>query len=201
MVATELTVGQAVEEIEKDAVFYNQSGGGVTFSGGEPLMQPESLRDILRACREREIHTAVDTNGYADSETLLRISDDVDLFLYDLKIMDSEKHERYTGVSNSMILENLRMLSERGRRAVVRFSLIPGINDDAGNIRDLGSFTSSLGTVESLHILPYHRAGVEKARRLATQGKPFVSEPPSLESLRSVEDQLRGFGLEVTIGG
>jgi pyruvate formate lyase activating enzyme len=196
-----MTPGQVMEVLEKDRVFYEESGGGVTFSGGEPLMQQEFLHDILRTCRQHGIHTVVDTSGYTEPDTLLRVSDDVDMFLYDLKIMNDDAHKKYTGVSNEPILENLRLLSEHGSEAVVRLSLIPNVNDDVGNIGELGAFVASLKNVGAVHILPYHRAGISKAKRLGESGEIFENVPPSSDILSSVENRLRGFGLEVWVGG
>jgi pyruvate formate lyase activating enzyme len=196
-----MAAGDVMDVIKRDRVFYEESGGGVSFSGGEPLMQPEFLHDILRACKEEKIHTVVDSAGYADSDTLLGISDDVDLFLYDLKIMNDDVHKKYTGVSNRPILENLSLLSKRGRPVVIRFSLIPGVNDDDDNIRALGAFAASLERASAVHILPYHRAGIAKARRLGETGEIFEHVPPSADILGTVAKQLRGFGLEVRIGG
>ena len=121
--------------IEKDIPFYDQSGGGATFSGGEPLAQAGFLMLLLQGCSEREIHRAVDTTGYAPTDTIARVSRLTDLFLYDLKLMDPEKHRRFTGRSNRLILSNLTALSSSGAQIVIRIPLIPGINDDADNLR------------------------------------------------------------------
>ena len=164
-------------------------------------MQPDFLHTMLRACREREIHTAVDTSGYVGPETLSSISDDVDLFLYDLKLMDDGRHQEFTGHSNTQILDNLRMLSHLGKAVVVRYTLIPGVNDQGREVRELGTFLSSLDNVRRLDILPYHRAGIEKYRRLYRDRKPFETQPPSPEEVRSVAAGLARFGLEVQVGG
>ena len=201
MIGREATVTEVMQEVEKDIVFYDESGGGVTFSGGEPLMQPDFLLAALQACRRDNIHTAVDTSGYGDPAGLVRIADEVDLFLWDLKIMDEGKHRDLTGVSNGPILENLQMLSHNGKPTVVRFSLIPGINDDDENLRRLGEFTSTLRNVIRIDILPYHRAWVDKYRRLGRTGDPFGNRPPSEEVLRAAGDRLAGLGLRTHIGG
>jgi len=183
-------------------VFYDESGGGVTFSGGEPLMQPDFLHSLLKACKQLGIHKAVDTCGYADSDIFLRISKNVDLLLYDLKVINDEKHMRFTGVSNKLILGNLQKLSRNGQRITVRFPLIPGINDDEEDILELGTFVSSLSNVKELNILPYHKGGFEKFERLKKpQDSLFVSHPPSVERLSDIEKELEGFGLRIQIGG
>ena len=201
LIGREMTVAQVMQEVEKDIVVYDQSGGGVTFSGGEPLMQPDFLLAALQACRRHSIHTAVDTSGYGDTATLMRIAGDVDLFLWDLKIMDEERHRDLTGVPNSRILENLQKLSRNGKPVVVRITLIPGINDDDENLSRLGEFTSGLENVTRIDILPYHRAWVDKYKRLHGTAEPFDGRPPSGEALRAAGDRLAGLGLKTHIGG
>ena len=202
LVGEKMTVTQVIKEIEKDMIFYDQSGGGVTFSGGEPLMQPHFLYSLLKTCKELGIHTAVDTCGFANSEVLLKISKHVDLILFDLKVIDDEKHVKFTGVSNKSILENLKKLSGCGRKIIVRFALIPSVNDDEKDILELGAFVSSLKSVKELSILPYHKAGVEKFKRLRKQKNSlFISSPPSDEKLSEIERKLKNFGLKIQTGG
>lgn len=201
LVGKKMTVTQVIKEIEKDMVFYDESSGGVTFSGGEPLMQPYFLHSLLKACKELGIHTAVDTCGYVNSEVLLKISKHVDLFLYDLKVINEEKHMKFTGVSSKLILENLKKLSQSEQKIIVRFPLVPGVNDDEKDILALGAFVSSLKNIRELSILPYHKAGVEKFKRLE---KPadlfFIKHPPSAETLSEIETKLKDFGLKIQIG-
>lgn len=202
MVGKSMTVSQVMDEIAKDTLFYDESGGGVTFSGGEPLMQPDFLHSLLETCKEQGINTAVETCGYADSAILLRIGEHVDLFMYDLKVISDKKHVKFTGVSNRRILENLKMLSQTGQEIVVRFPLVPGVNDNEEDLLELGSFVSSLKNIRELNILPYHKAGVEKFNRLVKpKDSPFVSDPPSAEELSEIENKLKAFGLKIKIGG
>ena len=202
LVAKSMSVEEVMHEIEKDMVFYEESGGGVTFSGGEPLMQPDFLYSLLKACNEKGIHTALDTCGYAKKEVLLKISENVDLFLYDLKIIDEEKHIEFTGVSNELILENLRELSRLGKKIIVRFPLIPGINDNETDIMEIGKFVSSIKNVNELDILPYHKAGSEKIKRLTNpQVLKFIYNLPSKEKTSEIEEKLKSFGLKIKIGG
>lgn len=201
------TVGKAVTkdnilaEIEKDVVFYDQSSGGVTFSGGEPLLQGNFLLDLLRCCQEREIHTAVDTTGFGDTKSLLQIASHVDLFLYDLKMMDEEKHKMYTGVSNYIILKNLQELSQIHNHIIVRLPLIPKINDDENNIKRTGEYLASLKNIKKVHILPYHNTGLDKYKRLHKEYKLRETKTPSNERITTVKKQLVDFGLQVQIGG
>lgn len=202
LVGKRMSVSELVKEIEKDVVFYDESGGGVTFSGGEPLMQPDFLRSLLKACKEEALHTVVDTCGYADSRILLDISRFADLFLYDVKVIDEIKHIELTGVSNKLILDNARKLSSTGRDVIVRFPLIPSVNDEETDILELGAFVSSLRNVKKLDLLPYHKAGIGKAERLKKQEESsFVGRPPSAERLSEIGKTLADFGLEVQVGG
>jgi len=201
MVGRQVTVAEVTAEIEKDIVFYDESGGGVTFSGGEPLMQPGFLYALLQSCQEREIHTAVDTSGLAAWKTLQRISEKVDLFLYDLKLMDDEKHRQFTGVSNGLILSNLAALASQGNAITVRVPIVPGINDDDENISRIGEFAASLARVPSISILPYHQAGVDKYARLHKMYALPATQSPSDERVAEVAKTLQAFGLSVRIGG
>jgi len=201
IVGREVTVAQVLEELERDTVFYDESGGGVTISGGEPLMQPAFLATLLRGCKGRGFHTTVDTSGFASPEVLAGVRKDVDLFLYDLKLMDDERHRRFTGVSNELILENLRMLSTEGHSLIVRIPIIPGINDDDENIRDMGRFAASLPQPYPIDLLPYHRAGMDKYGRLGQEYRLPEVRPPSERRMGEIADILNSFGLKVTIGG
>ena len=197
----EMTVAQVMTEIERDVPFYDESGGGVTFSGGEPLFQLDFLRALLRACKEKEIHTALDTCGFAPWETLDDIREYVDLFLYDLKLIDDAKHRKFTGVSNELILRNLQMLSERGHDIFLRVPIVPGINDDDENIRQTGTFAAALPHLNRVDILPYHHAAVEKYKRLKKIYGLSEIRRPSDERIVEIGQTLEGFGLQVKKGG
>lgn len=201
IVGREVTVDEVMKEIEQDIVFYDESSGGATFSGGEPLSQPEFLDALLEACEAQGIHTAVDTSGHANFETVRRIRGKTGLFLYDLKLIDREKHRAFTGVSNEGILENLRELSDQGADVILRVPLIPGVNDDEASLSDIGAFAASLKHRHPVDLLPYHTAGMEKYKRLnRTYLLPEVA-PPSKERLAHAAGILRGSGLEVKIRG
>ena len=195
-----MTAAKVMAEVERDIIFYDQSGGGVTFSGGEPLAQAGFLLELLAGCREREIHATVDTTGYSPLDKLLQVSEFTNLFLYDLKVMDQELHRRYTGVSNRLVLDNLRELASRRKNIVIRVPVIPGINDDHGNITDTGRFVSSLPGVNKVQILPYHRAGREKYRRLGLEYNLSGLRPPGDALMDNIAVNLRKFGLEVQVG-
>lgn len=201
IVGREVTPAQVMAQIEQDIPFYDESGGGVTFSGGEPLLQQDFLLALLRACQEQEIHTAVDTCGFAPWEVLDQIRAYVDLFLYDLKLMDDAKHRKLTGVSSELILRNLQMLSERGHDIFLRVPIVPGVNDDDENIRQIGTFAAGLPHLNRVDILPYHRAASNKYERLNRVYELPETRPPSNERLAEIAHILRGLGLHVKIGG
>jgi pyruvate formate lyase activating enzyme len=192
---------EIMDIVKRDISFYKQSGGGVTFSGGEPLMQPNFLFECLRLCGREGIHRAVDTSGYAALEIIKQIAPETDLFLYDLKFMDPDKHRHFTGVSNPLILANLKYLARSGARVTVRFPLIPGINDDDENIDLVGMFLRVLPEIETVYILPYHRHQETKYVLLDMEYKAKEIQLPTPEDLSRVKKRLEGFGLKVDIGG
>ncbi len=183
-------VDELVADLLEDRLFFDESGGGVTFSGGEPLAQPEFLAAALDACRRQGLRTAVDTSGFCRREDLLDMAGRTDLFLYDLKHMDEDRHRELTGVSNRRILDNLRALAHVRAHALIgsrardrdlplvkardaahdaiwiRVPLIPGVNDDAANLEATARFVRSLPGVHRLHLLPYHVHGIDKRDRL-----------------------------------
>jgi pyruvate formate lyase activating enzyme len=156
LVGRVVTVPELLGQIERDVVFYDQSGGGVTLTGGEPLMQPCFTIELLRACQEHGIHTAVDTSGYAAWKFVAETAQHTDLFLYDLKLMDDERHRKFTGVSNRLILSNLQSLSAGEAQVIVRIPLIPGVNDDEQNLSLMQQFLSGLPRLAGVEVLPYH---------------------------------------------
>jgi len=194
-------VEHLVEIIEKDVLFYDESGGGVTFSGGEPLMQAQFLLQLLVACGRRNIHRAVDTTGYADSDTILAVARHTELILFDLKLMDPQKHQKYTGVSNRKILDNLVNLARRNAEIIIRIPLIPGVNDDEHNIDQTGAFIESLNGVRRVDLLPYHDAARNKYQKLNNIGCPTNFQIPSAEQLQKTINRLESYGLQVRLGG
>lgn len=197
LVGREITVAALLREVERDTPFHDASGGGVTFSGGEPLLQPEFLAEALRACREREIHTVVDTCGYAPWEAFERLWQDVQLFLYDLKLMDDARHRSATGASNAPILRNLRSLSERGAAIRIRLPLIPGVNDDEENLHRLGAFLASLPRRHPVELLGYHDIAGAKYAALARLYPLADTRPPTPEALEAARRTLEACGAEV----
>ena len=155
----------------------------------------------MQECRKKNIHTVVDTTGFTSPQILERVSKFVDLFLFDLKTLDDEKHREFTGVSNGQILENLRHLADLGKEVIVRIPIIPGVNDDPSEIRASGSFVSSLGNVREIHLLPYHTTGLEKYHRLGMEYEMHDTLPPSADDLSVIVKELRNYVPSVCIGG
>ncbi len=201
VVGREMTVEDLVKEIERDRIFYEQSGGGATFSGGDPLAQPAFLEELLGALRGRGIHTAVDISGFAPAPLLERIAAKTDLVLYDLKIMDGTKHRELTGVSNEPILENLRRLAANGTEVWVRIPLMAGLNDGQDNIDGSIAFLKTLKKIKKIGLLPYHSGGNEKARRLGKESRTKTFEAPSEERFIAIEAAFRDAGFDVQKGG
>jgi len=192
-----INVDELMAKIERDVPFFDQSGGGVTFSGGEPLLQHEFLLTLLRQCKERDIHTTLDTSGYCSSEIMKQLQPLVDLFLYDLKLIDDGRHIKHTQVSNRPILKNLQLLSTSEQHLIVRIPLIPGINDDADNLRGTGEFLAQLPHLDGVELMGYHEIGVEKYASLGKDYRLHEIQPPSNNSLINATEILKSFGLSV----
>jgi len=193
-------IGDVLAEIEADRVFYETSGGGVTFSGGEPLAQPEFLRALVTECRRRDLATAVDTSCHAPWEAIGPLVALVDLWLCDVKHADPAEHERLTGVGNARLLANLRRLAEADAPMRIRVPIVPGTNDDAANLDATGRLLADLPAEAEVDVLPYHAGGGAKAARLGQDPWPRL-QTPAPEHLTECADRLRAFGLTVRIGG
>ena len=194
-------VSRLMAEIEKDRIFYDDSGGGVTFSGGEPLSRPELLFRLRDQCREREIHTCVDTSGYADAKFLLTVAEKTDLILYDIKLMDATAHEALIGKPVFPVLDNLRLLSDLKAKVCMRFPLIPEMTDTPANINGVVSFLMDRTIFRNIHILPFHKAGEGKYAALELKNPMKDIRPPSPERVANVKEEFESHGFQVTIGG
>jgi pyruvate formate lyase activating enzyme len=195
------SVGELVDVVERDRIFFDRSGGGVTFSGGEPLAQSEFLMGCLRECRQRGLHTTVDTCGLAPPESLLEVARLCDLVLYDLKHMDPVRHRSETGSDNRLILDNLGALSESDVEVWIRVPLIPGFNDDAANIEATGAFIEGLHRRHRVFVLPYHGTAAGKHLRLEETADRIGPRSPGVEAIGEVTESLTRHNLDVTIGG
>ena len=196
-----VTVEALMEIIEKDTLFYDQSQGGVTFSGGDPLMQPEFLLAVLNNCGRLNIHRAVDTAGHCSPRTLLEIAAHTDLFLYDLKHMDSQQHKAMTGVSNERVLSNLTLLDSLDVEVNVRVPVVEGINSDDHNIERTGRFLSELTSVKKVSLLPCHAMAQGKYGCLGLDHGAAPIEKPTQTTLQAITRRLERFGLQVKTGG
>ena len=200
MCGTDYVVEDLLERLLKDKPFYENSGGGVTISGGEPLSQPEFVFQLLKRLKDCGIHTALDTSGYAPYEILERVMPYTDLFLYDLKHMDSEQHKIVVGVPNERILDNASRIARTGGKMQIRIPIIPDFNDSEDSIRKIGIFCRSLGeAVTVVQLLPYHNLGVMKYLRLDDSKIVLEADPPSDEKIRSLKESLENLGLPVTV--
>lgn len=197
---TDYTPEEILTRVCKDIPFYENSGGGVTFSGGEPLCQPEFLQKVLEALRERGVHTAIDTTGHVEWSVIESVLPYTDLFLFDLKHMDSEQHRIATGVGNDLILDNAQKIAESGGKMQIRIPVIPEFNDSEENMREAGLFCKSLGpAVTIIQLLPYHNLGVMKYQRIDDSRLVLEAEPPSDGKIHSLKELLEQMGLPVTV--
>jgi pyruvate formate lyase activating enzyme len=201
IVGREMSVEEVLSEVEKDKIFYDQSGGGVTLSGGDPFVQSAFAEALLDACRSRGISAAVDTAGFSRNGVLDRVASKAGLILYDLKCMDDARHKELTGVSNVPIIENLKRLAAGRTEVWVRIPLVSGVNDDDDNIRRTIALLKSLKTVRRVGILPYHSGGLEKARRIGRESHFRKFETPSEERIAAVAAAFGEEGFEVRRGG
>jgi pyruvate formate lyase activating enzyme len=200
-VGREIAVVEVMEEIEKDVIFYDDSGGGVTFSGGEPLMQPEFLISLLTTCRNKEIHSAIDTSGFAPAEPLVTAAALADLILFDLKLIDERRHRQYTGVSNRQILDNLARISKIDTPVRLRFPVIPGITDFPENLEGIARIAGSSDRIEGIDLLPFHRIAGRKYSRLGLENRLQEIAPPSESRIAAVRKHFETSGFHVSIGG
>jgi pyruvate formate lyase activating enzyme len=187
--------------VKRDVVFFDESGGGVTLSGGEPLFQPSFAAAFLAQCQARRIHTALDTCGFAPWEDLKRVAQHADLILYDLKILSDSRHRRWTGHSNALILDNLTRLDALGKPVWIRIPFILEMHDDPDELSRLGAFIANLNCVEAVHLLPYHRTGEAKRQQLERSGTPKLDVPDERAVAAAGERLTRAAGQAVVIGG
>ncbi len=187
-IGKEISVDELMNEIVKDRVFFEESAGGVTFSGGEPLMQHEFLIESLKECNALGIHSAVDTSGYTSEGVIDRVSSYADLFLFDLKLMNDDVHQKYTGVSNQIILKNLIELDQLGKKIIIRIPIVPEITDTNENLFAIRGFISYLNNVIEVNLLPYHRAGEGKYIKYGRENKMGDTISPERKNLENIRD-------------
>jgi pyruvate formate lyase activating enzyme len=196
IVGVRMAEDEVVAEILADRIFFEESGGGVTFSGGEPLLQFEFLRALLSECRARGIHTAVDTCGFAPGEHIAAIAPLADLFLYDLKLFDDARHRELTGVPAPPIRDNLARLGRAGSTIWIRVPIVPGMTDGNDNLEAIARFAATIEGVARVDLLPYHRLGLSKRSTRFASDEAGTVEPPSRERMEAHAAIFRGHGLD-----
>ena len=197
-----MKIHEVIDEILKDKIFFEESGGGVTFSGGEPLSQAEGLLELLKLCKIHGLHTTVDTCGYAQWQSLEKIMPYTDLFLYDLKVMDEEKHAKYTGVKNDLINSNFQKLIKNHANVEIRIPVIPGLNDSEIEIKKFITFIQNTSSGHSkIHLLPYHTTAGNKYLKLNMENRMNGVTRPQESDLEFFKFSLESAGLTVGIGG
>ena len=201
VVGRDVTVDEVMEEIVKDMPYYRRSGGGVTLSGGESLLQPEFAAALLRACPDYGLHTAIESTACAKWESVEQLLPYLDLYLMDIKHMDSAKHKAFTGQPNERILENARKVAQSHTELIIRTPVIPTFNDTKEEIAGIAAFAKSLPGVRQMHILPYHRLGQDKYTGLGRTYEMAHIEPPSQEHMEELLAAVNAAGLKGQIGG
>ena len=193
------TTEEIVDIVMKDELFYNNSGGGLTISGGEPLLQPDFTLDLLKACKDKSIHTTLDTSGHARWEILESMVNYSDLILFDIKHLNSDQHIAGTGVGNELILQNLKKITEKGNRLWVRIPIIPGYNDSAKHIEDIAKFLSKM-PIEKVSMLAFHEWSKSKYKALGIYYPCKDLSPIEEEKIHPLKNIFESFGMEITIG-
>ncbi len=201
-VGRDVTVSDVLKEAEKDRAYYYRSGGGLTLSGGESLCQPEFTRDILRGAKENGINTALESTACASYDKIEEILPYLDTYLMDIKHINSEKHRKFTGRPNELILENAKKIAKSGlTNLVIRVPVIPGFNDTKEEIGDIAKFASELEGVNKMHILPYHKFGVDKYKGIGRMYELMDIRPPSQTIMELLKAETEKYGIECQIGG
>jgi len=201
LVGRRMSTEEVMAEVLRDRMFFEESGGGVTFSGGEPLTQAPFVSELLDACRKKGVSSALDTCGFAPTDTFLSVARKADLVLFDLKHMDEAQHRHFTGVSNQLILANLQALDAVHRRIWARVPLIPGVNDEPEHLAAMGQFLAKLRHIQQINVLPYHPTGAAKFVRLGTEYRLPEVVPPTPEQLSRAAELLQCSGVPVKVGG
>lgn len=201
IVGKDVTVGEIIDIIERDRIYYRRSGGGLTLSGGESLTQPDFAVALLKAAKERGINTAMESTGFADFSVISRYLPYLDLYLMDIKHINSAKHKEFTSQPNERILENAVKITNAGTKLIVRTPVIPTFNATKEEIGETAKFASSLKGVTEMHILPYHRIGTDKYKGLGRDYSLTGIEPPSKELMNELLAVVESYGLKGQIGG
>lgn len=200
-VGRDVTAGEVLETVAKDRIYYRRSGGGLTLSGGETFCQPEFALALFKGAKEMGINTAIETTSCVPVETILNVLPYIDHYLMDIKHIDPEKHRIFTGRDNKMILENARIIAENAKDMVIRVPVIPTFNDTVGEITQIAEFASQLKNVNKIHLLPYHRLGLDKYAGLGRDYEMSHITPPADEHMLALKSAAESKGLQCIIGG
>lgn len=187
----ELTAQEVIDTVMKDQKFYITSGGGVTFSGGEPMVQFSFLKELLVLAKQNSLHICLETAGYADTEKYLEILDFIDLFLFDYKMTDEEQHIHYTGVSNRTILHNLDVLAGLGKKIVLRCIVIPTVNDQEAHLEAIGRLAEKYDSILAVNLEPYHTMGNSKRNNLGIPATLPEIQAPSEDKIQSILSRIK----------
>jgi pyruvate formate lyase activating enzyme len=196
-VGRQIEAEQLVAEMERDRLFFNESGGGVTFSGGEPLAQPDFLIEMLERSGRSGLHRVVDTSGYASRDVMMAVAKQTDLILFDIKLMDDAMHRKHTGVSNAGILDNLKSITSAGFRLEIRIPMIPSITSDEKNITAAAAFIADLDSKPRVKLLPYHRAAMHKYEQFGMKQMLPDTLQQADDDLIIAKDILKNYKVEV----
>ena len=169
VVGKDVFVNDVMRVVEKDCDFFEESGGGITISGGEPLLQVEFVIEIFKKCKERGIHTAIETNLHSNTELVERVAEYTDLFMVDIKLWNSELHKKWTGLGNDLVLENIKALNDLGKSLIIRTPVIPGVNDNVEELSAIAEFVNELDSLVNYELLPYHSLGNGKYKALGME--------------------------------
>lgn len=197
----DVTVDEVLKEVLQDRPYYNRSGGGVTLSGGESLLQPDFAVALLQACKDNGINTAIETTGFANADVIKRFLPYLDTVLMDIKHINSDKHKEFTSQPNDRILENAKLIASEANKLIIRVPVIPTFNDTVDEIADIAAFTASLPNVNEIHLLPYHNMGRDKYTGLGRDYGMGDLKSPTNELMEVLKQTAEQFGLKVQIGG
>ena len=200
-IGKDVIVSEVLSEILRDRPYYRRSGGGLTLSGGECLWQPDFAVALLEACHQNGVNTAIETTGFAEWQVIERFIPHVDVFLMDIKHIDTKKHEEFTTRPNAQILRNARLIAENAKKLIIRVPVIPGFNDTKEEIGKIASFTSSLPNVNEIHLLPYHNMGRDKYEGLGRTYSMGDVPSPTNEKMQELLQVCKQYGLNVHLGG
>lgn len=201
IIGRDVTVAEVMDTIRRDIPYYRRSNGGMTLSGGESLCQPEFAKALFEGAHHLGINTAIESTGYAKFEIIETLLPDIDYFLMDIKHMDAEKHEKFTGKRNELVLENARKIAASGVNLTIRVPVIPGFNCKKTEIRQIADFAASLPEVKEIHLLPYHRLGQDKYAGLSRDYALLGVEPIPADHMNELKQEAEKSGLHCQIGG